>query len=201
MRCQPLLSRLSPCPAQRRGVRHGVDVLRFDIARTSELSEHRLAEIRALLLDAFEGEFSEDDWHHTLGGCHVIVSDDRALAHAAVVARTLQVGEVFLLAGYVEGVATASARQGEGLGAQVMQRVGQLLRSEFELGALSTSQHAFYERSGWERWQGPTFVRHGEELFRTVDEDDGIMVLRFGATLGLDLGQQICCESREGDDW
>jgi hypothetical protein len=51
------------------------------------------------------------------------------------------------------------------------------------------------------RWRGPSFVRHGEVRVRTADEDDGIMVLRFGATLGLDLDQPICCEHRERDDW
>ena len=172
-----------------------------EIVRTADLSEERLAAVRALLLDAFGADFSEDDWQHTLGGWHVIVGDGQPLAHAAVVQRLLEVDAAVLRSGYVEGVATAPARQRQGLGVQAMREVGRLIRSEFELGALSTSEHGFYERSGWERWRGPTFVRHGDELLRTADEDDGIMVLRVGATVGLDLGQPICCDAREGDDW
>ena len=82
-----------------------------------------------------------------------------------------------------------------------MERVGQLLAVEFELGAFSTGRHAFYQRLGWERWQGPTFVRHGQNVVRTADEDDGIMVLRYGTTSGLDLAAPISCETRPGDDW
>jgi aminoglycoside 2'-N-acetyltransferase I len=176
-------------------------VLPVEVVRTADLSRGRLAAVRALLLDAFGGEFSEDDWQHTIGGWHVIVGDEQTLAHAAVVPRAIEVGSALLRTGYVEGVATAPTRQRQGLGTRAMREVGEVLRSEFELGALSTSEHAFYERSGWERWHGPTFVRHGEVRVRTADEDDGIMVLRFGATLALDLDQPICCEHREGDDW
>ncbi|MGH9190112.1 MAG: GNAT family N-acetyltransferase, partial [Acidimicrobiales bacterium] len=92
-------------------------------------------------------------------------------------------------------------RQRQGVGAKVVRRAGQILRAEFELGALSTGSHAFYERLGWERWQGPTFVRHGSEAIRTSDEDDGIMVLRYGSTAELNLTQPISCEYRPGDDW
>jgi aminoglycoside 2'-N-acetyltransferase I len=160
-----------------------------------------LAEIRALLDDAFAGDFSDDDWHHTLGGWRVVATDEALVAHAAVVARVLDVDGQSLRAGYVEGVATTPLRQGEGLGAMVMRRVGQLLEAEFELGALSTAHHAFYRRLGWERWQGPTFVRRDDEIVRTADEDDGIMVLRYGTTSNLNLGLPISCEARSGDDW
>ncbi len=74
-------------------------------------------------------------------------------------------------------------------------------RAEFEFGALSTGRHGFYERLGWERWHGPTFVRHGPELVRTEDEDDGVMVLRFDRSLAVDLSGSISCEARTGDDW
>ena len=83
----------------------------------------------------------------------------------------------------------------------VMRHVGRLLEAEFELGALSTTRHGFYERLGWQRWRGPTFVRHGAVTVRTEDEDDGIMVLLYGTTASLDLALPISCETRSGDDW
>ena len=76
-----------------------------------------------------------------------------------------------------------------------------VIRRECELGVLSTSSHDFYGALGWERWRGPTFVRTGGQLVRTEDEDDGIMVLRFGPSQGLDLAAAISCDSRTGDDW
>ncbi len=174
----------------------------IQVVRSEDLSPERLDEIRALLMAAFDDGFDDDDWNHTLGGWHVLAKDKALLlAHAAVVVRTLEVDGRAIRAGYVEGVATAPTRQGKGLGSLVLRRVGELLEAEFELGALSTGRHAFYERLGWERWRGPTFVRDGPNVERTADEDDGIMVLRYGTTSGLDLSLPISCETRPGDDW
>ena len=173
----------------------------IQVVQSEALSHERLEEIRSLAEDAFDDGFSDNDWHHTLGGWHVLARDEALVAHAAVVERVLEVGGSAVRAGYVEGVATTPTRQGEGLGSLVMQRVRQLLEASFELGALSTGRHAFYERLGWERWRGPTFVRRGADIVRTADEDDGIMVLRYGSTSGLDLTLPISCETRPGDDW
>jgi aminoglycoside 2'-N-acetyltransferase I len=161
-----------------------------------------LVELRQLLTDAFDGDFSDDDWRHTLGGAHVVAFDgDAAVSHAAVVDRRIGVGEREFRAGYVEGVATRPDRQREGLAMAVMAEVSTVLRTRFELGVLSTSRHDFYQRGGWERWQGPTFVRTGGRFVRTEDEDDGIMVLRFGPSQDADLTAPISCDSRPGDDW
>jgi predicted N-acetyltransferase YhbS len=111
------------------------------------------------------------------------------------------VGDTSFLAGYVEGVATKRDRQGEGLGSRVMVEVSGLLHREFELGILATAVHGFYERLGWERWQGPTFVDDGSRLVRTADEDDGIMVLRVAPSDDIDLTGPISCQGRSGDDW
>jgi len=169
---------------------------------TEEATPAVLTEIRALLDLAFEGEFTDEDWEHTVGGWHVVVVDgDVVVSHAAVVPRLLVAGERSLRAGYVEGVATAPGRQGEGLGTKTMTGAATLIRSHFELGALSTGRPDFYQRLGWERWQGPTFVREGAELVRTEEDDDGIMVLRFDSTRDLGLDLSLTCESRSGDVW
>ena len=166
------------------------------------LSEGRLSELRRLLDDAFRGDFSDDDWAHTVGGWHVtVVEDGVVVSHAAVVARRLDVAGRPFAAGYVEGVATAPTRQGEGLGSLAMAEIGELIRRHFEMGGLSTDRHRFYGRHGWERWRGPTFVRDGAVARRTEDEDGGVMVLRFGPSRDVDLGASITCETRPGDDW
>lgn len=169
---------------------------------TAEVSADLLAAIHQLLIEAFDGDFSDEDWAHTLGGWHSIVTDGGAVvAHAAVVPRLLDAADRTVRTGYVEGVATAPDRQGEGLGSLAMDDAAALLRDRFEMGALSTSRHSFYERLGWQRWHGPTFVRDGARTVRTEDEDDGIMVLRFGHSAGVDLAAPLTCEARPGDDW
>jgi aminoglycoside 2'-N-acetyltransferase I len=169
---------------------------------TRDAAPGQLRAIRQLLDDAFAGDFSDDDWHHTLGGRHVVVTlDGQVLSHAAVVARVLDVDGRPLRAGYVEGVATAPHERHRGLGSLVMDGMATTLRESYELGGLSTSAHGFYERLGWERWQGPSYVRDGDDRVRTEDEDAGIMVLRFGPSAGIDLTAAITCEARAGDDW
>ena len=176
--------------------------LRTHVLTTGEAPGGLLEKVRQLLEDAFEGDFSDDDWEHTLGGWHVVITEGSApVSHAAVVPRALEVGGRRLRSGYVEGVATAPGRQRGGLGSFAMSQVADLLRGRFEIGALSTGRHSFYERLGWERWRGPTFVRRGSELIRTEEDDDGLMVLRFGPSLELDLTAPISCEARTGDDW
>ena len=161
-----------------------------------------LSQIRRLLFTAFNETFTEQDWEHALGGWHVVVNEGGVvIAHAAVVPRVLEVAGRPFHTGYVEGVATDPARQREGLGSQTMGEVSQLLRSEFEMGALSTSVHDFYERLGWKRWHGPTYVRHGSELVRTEEEDDGVMALPFGPSESIDLTASIACKRRLGDNW
>ena len=166
------------------------------------MSGELLGRVRRLVDEAFEGDFSEEDWAHTVGGWRVILLDgDVPVAHAAVVPRVLWVAERQFRAGYVEGVATHPAQQHEGLGSLVMARATEVVRERFELGALSTGSRAFYERFGWEPWRGPSFVRDATELIRTADEDDGVMVLRFGSSTGIDLAAAIVCQRRSGDDW
>jgi aminoglycoside 2'-N-acetyltransferase I len=158
--------------------------------------------VRPLLDEAFDGRFGDDDWEHALGGWHVVVTDGSdVVSHAAVVRRELHVDGRPVDTGYVEGVGTAPARQGEGLGTLAMREIDALIRRHHDLGALSTGEHGFYGRLGWERWRGPTYVRRNGAPVRTPGEDDGIMVLRIGPTAGVDLGAPLSCEARRGDDW
>lgn len=169
---------------------------------TAEASPDELAQARHLMDLAFDGDFTDHDWRHALGGTHIVADDaGTVVAHAAVVPRTITAGERGWSTGYVEAVATAPDRQGQGFGSLVMGEVAGVLHQAFELGALSTEGPAFYERLGWERWRGPTFVRDGEALRRTPDEDGGVLVLRYGPSAGVDLAAPIACEARPGDDW
>jgi aminoglycoside 2'-N-acetyltransferase I len=177
-------------------------VTQLRVLTTGEATTALLGAIRHMLDDAFDGAFTEDDWDHALGGWHVVVTDGAdVVSHAAVVTRVLEVAGRPFHTGYVEAVATATARQSEGLGSRAMATATDVVRCEFELGALSTGSHHFYERLGWERWRGPTYVRCGEHAVRTPDEDDGVMVLRFGASAGIDLRAPVSCDARIGDDW
>jgi aminoglycoside 2'-N-acetyltransferase I len=167
------------------------------------LDERARGAIRALLDAAFGGDFSDDDWAHALGGTHaLIVEDDAVLAHASVVPRLLVAGDRTFRAGYVEAVAVLPARQRTGLGSAVMRALGPIIERDAEIGALSTGEWHFYERLGWERWRGPTWVRHADgRRERTPDDDGGLMILRTPQTAALDLSMPLTCDARPGDAW
>jgi aminoglycoside 2'-N-acetyltransferase I len=124
---------------------------------TGELRADELEAVRRMVVEAFGGRFDEHDWEHCLGGTHVLATEDGVVvAHGAVVARTLVAGGRGLRCGYVEAVATRGDRRGLGLATLVMREIGRVVEAGYELGALSdgTRIPGFYQRLGWETWQG-----------------------------------------------
>jgi aminoglycoside 2'-N-acetyltransferase I len=173
---------------------------------TAELTKAELEALRRLVFGAFGGRFDEHDWDHTLGGTHVLVmeDDEAVVAHGAVVPRTLAAGGRTLQTGYVEGVTTREDRRGLGLASLVMAEVGRVIsEGGYELGALSdgTGIPGFYQRLGWETWQGPTWAAGPDGPERTAEEDGSVLVLRTPATGELDLGGPLTCDWRAGDVW
>ena len=171
-------------------------------ASSAELGADGLPELRALMDAAFGTRFDDLDFDHCLGGTHVVLRlDGVVVAHAAVVPRRLLVGERVLRCGYVEAVATHPDHQGQGLGTAVMDLADELVRRCFDVGALSTSAHRFYERLGWSRWRGPTYVVRGGTWVRCRSEDGAVMVLPVRPSDPLDPGLPVAVDERPGDDW
>ena len=82
-----------------------------------------------------------------------------------------------------------------------MADVDALIEERFQLGALGTGRHHFYERLGWRTWRGPSFVRTGTGPSRTPDDDGYILVLPTPTSPTLDLEASISCEWSPGDVW
>ena len=59
----------------------------------------------------------------------------------------------------------------------------------------------FYERLGWRRWAGPTYVRTDAGLVRTAEDDGNVLVRLTPASPDLDLSAPLSCEWRSGDVW
>lgn len=173
-----------------------------EVRHTAELDGGTRRAVRALLRDAFEGDFSDDDWEHALGGVHAIArADDRVVGHAAVVQRRLLHGGRALRAGYVEAVAVAADARGRGIGAAAMARAEDVIRAAYDLGALSAAPtaRAFYVGRGWRAWRGRTGVLGRAGATPTPEDDDGILVLPVAELL--DLEGELLCDPRPGDAW
>jgi aminoglycoside 2'-N-acetyltransferase I len=174
-------------------------------AGTQELST---AEVAALIL-LFDGAwrnkssvFTAEDQEHAFGGVHFLLEEEgQILAHASVHPRDLHVGETPVTTGYVEAVATLPEHQGRGYASRIMQEVGAFLDEIYDLGGLSTGIPGFYERFGWQVWEGPTFRRTHRGLERTQDDDGSVLVKLTPTSPKLDLRDLISCETRSGDAW
>jgi aminoglycoside 2'-N-acetyltransferase I len=184
--------------------RMGPDTPRLRRSPSDALTSAEVGRLRQLMASAFEADdgFGDEDWEHAVGGTHYLLElGGEILAHASVVERVLEVGGRPLRTGYVEAVATDPRRQRGGHASRVMAAVNADIQRDFELGGLATGRPGFYERLGWRRWTGPTFVRTAAGLERTPDDDGGILVLTTPATPLLDVGAPISCEWRPGDAW
>ncbi|MGH2711751.1 MAG: GNAT family N-acetyltransferase [Actinomycetota bacterium] len=172
---------------------------------TSELTATEIEALREMIWAAFADDaepFTEEDWGHGLGGIHFVLEESGAIiAHASVVEREIHAGEEQLRTGYVEAVATRTDLQGRGHGSRVMREVGEYIDRGFPLGALDTGSQGFYDRLGWVIWKGPTFVRTGEGLVRTAEDDGNVMVRLTPTSPDLDLSLPISAEWRPGDVW
>ncbi len=172
------------------------------LAHTGQLDPAVLTAAHQLLDQVFDGELTEQDWEHCLGGMHALMWDgDELVGHAALIQRRLLHNGRALRTGYLEGVGVRATARRRGHGAAMMTALEGLARNAYELGALGSTDEAvpFYTGRGWRRWQGPTSALTPAGVVRTEEEDDGIYVLPMSAEL--DLHGRLTCDWRDGDAW
>ena len=169
---------------------------------SAELTAAEWSTLTELCVAAFDEPW-DDYWQNIGPGVHVLAEDaERGIvAHAAIMDRLLYPGELTLRTGYVEAVAVWPDLQRNGLGTRVMEVIDGMLDEGYELGALGTGSHAFYERLGWVAWLGPTWIRERDgRRMRSADEDGNILVRMTPKTPGLDLSLPIAVDWRPGDE-
>jgi len=174
------------------------------VVPSAELSATEWTTLTELCVAAFNEDW--DGYWESIGpGVHVIAEQDErgVVAHAAIVDRLLYPGKATLRTGYVEAVAVAPDLQRQGLGTKVMELIDSMIDEGYELGALGTGSHDFYQRLGWVTWRGPTWIRERDgRLVRSPDEDGDVMVRLTPATpADLDLSLPIAVDWRPGEVW
>ena len=183
------------------------------VRHTAELDDSELAAVRTLCDEAFEGDFSDDDWEHALGGVHALcVAGDRLVGHAALVARRLLHAATPVVApgaaagralrtGYVEAVAVAADRRRRGHGAAVMRALDPYspAATRSARSGRPTTARRCTAALGWTRWPGPTAVLTPDGVRPTPDADGGIFVRPVGVRL--DPRRPLICDWRDGDVW
>ncbi|WP_149184145.1 GNAT family N-acetyltransferase [Streptomyces sp. TRM49041] len=149
---------------------------RLRTAHTYELKSAILDEFRAVVRDAFHGDFTDEDWEHGLGGVHAYIEDGdgRIVAHGSVVMRRVVHSGHAHRVGYVEGVAVRADRRRQGLGAQVMAALEEVIDGAYDFGALSASDEGapLYRARGWQLWNGRVEGYGPQGVSHLPDEED-----------------------------
>jgi aminoglycoside 2'-N-acetyltransferase I len=177
----------------------------LDVVSSRALDEGARADIIKLCESAYGEDFSH--LFVTLpDAVHVLARDQRGVlvSHAEWVTRWLQpAGHAVLRTAYIEAVATAPTKQGQGLATAVLRRIHELIAADptWELGALSPSTPTLYARLGWESWKGPLAIRRAEGLEPTP-ADEQVMILRLPPTPSTLLTTSLLsAEWRSGELW
>ncbi|MFJ3717670.1 GNAT family N-acetyltransferase [Streptomyces sp. NPDC090057] len=175
---------------------------RLRTAHTSALTAAELHRVRALLDEAFDGDFSDEDWDHGLGGIHALVHDGAGLAaHGSVVMRrTLHRGH-WLRTGYVEAVAVRADVRRTGLGGRVMSALEHVVDRAYDLGALCASEDGapLYTARGWQRWGGRVCALSPAGVVRLPEEEGNVLLRPVRTGRPLDPGHDLVFDWRDGD--
>ncbi|GAA3376041.1 aminoglycoside N-acetyltransferase AAC(2')-Ie [Streptomyces sannanensis] len=172
------------------------------IAHTYELTSAELAGIRALLDEAFEGDFSDEDWDHGLGGIHVLVHERGVLvAHGSVVQRRVLHRGRSLRIGYVEAVAVRADRRRQGHGGRVMEALERVVDRAYFFGALSASDDGafLYASRGWRPWPGRIETLGPEGVVRLPGEEGSTYLRRASGRPLPDPAAALVFDWRDGD--
>ncbi|MFI5984750.1 GNAT family N-acetyltransferase [Streptomyces sp. NPDC051555] len=172
------------------------------VVHTAGLGEDGLRAVRALLEEAFEGDFGDLDFEHALGGMHALAYEgDRIVAHGSVVMRRVVHRGRSLRTGYVEAVAVRPDRRRRGLGAGIVAALEQVIAGAYPLGALSASEQgaALYAGRGWSVWGGEigTLGPGGPE--RLAGEEGSTYVWVPPGGILLDPAGRLDFDWRDGD--
>jgi len=177
------------------------DELEIQVKSGADLSKDEYAEIIALTSQAFERDYTPF-MEMFSNPTHILGRYQRKLvSYVAWITRWLQMGEGSLLCtAYIEGLATELQYRNRGFASQVMKRAIEEVR-DFDIAALSTGSHGFYERLGWRIWEGQLYARKGKELIAMPEEQGCVMVHSLPKTPPLDITAPLSIEWREIEPW
>lgn len=174
--------------------------MRIDLTQQDPTGD-MVEQIQALLDQAYEGDFSAEDWDYTFGGNRFLgYLGTEIVAHGVIVPRRIWLNDIEQQVGYVEAIAVLPKYQRQGFGTALLTEITEFAQAEYSVSMLSTDELDFYRRFGWLDFLGESYVLSGGELIRSADEDAGLMWLP-GNNTGLVELTKVVCENRTGDAW
>jgi aminoglycoside 2'-N-acetyltransferase I len=162
--------------------------------------------LRSSVIDVCVAAHESEEFHKLFtyiesGGRHFLAYRGAELvSHAVVTTRWVQPeGERILQTAFVDAVSTLPQYEGRGYGSAAMRRLAAEI-DDYEIACLQTDRVGFYDRLGWELWQGPLAGRGEDGLIPTPDQQ-GVMVLRLPRTPPLRLDTRLTIEPQPERIW
>lgn len=175
---------------------------RVDVIETDDLTGAQRAAIIEVCVAAHRSENFRDLFSYTTDGARHFLGwrGDELVSHAMVTTRWLEPsGCGVLRTGFVDAVSTLPAAQGLGYASAVMRELAGSI-DDYEVGCLQTDIPSFYERLGWQLWQGELSGRGDEGLIPTPGQR-GVMVLALAHTPRLDVTVDLSIEVQRERIW
>lgn len=171
------------------------------VKRTDQLTAGELRELRSILEETFGPRFDDVAWEHCLGGTHYFLRyQGELVSHVSFAPRLLWQDGRRLNGVYGESMVTVPRLQGRGIGTIVAAMATADVSLHYEIGAFASSKYRFYERLGWRKWEGPTFVLT-ESGRRPAAPDRGAVMALLPKGSAIDPRGDLTTDWREGDIW
>lgn len=172
-----------------------------DVRRTEHLTRAERTELRDMLVTSFGERYDETSWQHCLGGIHYLLRQENQLvSHGALVPRRFRQGDRVVEGVYGESMATLPALRHHGLGSVVVAMATAEIRLHHPIGVFAAGRYEFYERLGWRKWRGPTFVSTAQGP-RPAAPARGAVMFRLPLHSDLDPDADLTTDWRDGDIW
>lgn len=171
------------------------------VRHTDDLSPGELQELRHMLEQTFGERYDDAAWGHCLGGNHFFLRyGGRLVSHVSLVPRLFEQGGQQLRGVYGESMATVPELQGKGIGSIVAAMATADVLLHYEIGAFAASKYHFYERLGWRKWSGPTFVMTSAGREPAAPGRGAVMAL-LPVGSKVDPNGDLTTDWRNGDIW
>ncbi|MEV7523853.1 GNAT family N-acetyltransferase [Streptomyces sp. NPDC091371] len=175
--------------------------LALDVRHTDEMAAGELAELRDMLVDCFSPRYDESAWAHCLGGTHYLLRHrGQLVSHGALIPRHFEQAGRELRGLYGESMATVPNLRGRGLGSIVLAAATADILMHHEIGVFAASKYHFYERLGWLKWPGETYVVAADGR-RPAAPARGAVMYRLPPGSTIDPAGDLAADWRAGDIW
>lgn len=176
--------------------------IQYKQCHTSQLNHEEKDALYDMLFISFDGDFTRDDFEHTLGGMHIFAYDQqRIVGHVAVIQRHMAINDKPISVGYVEAMAVLENYRRQGIGRELMTMANTIIGNCYQLGLLSASDEGFnlYQSLGWKVWEGNLFELYQGAYVRSEEDEGGVMGWSKDNTVK--FTQSLYCDFRAGDQW